>query len=225
MPGALVFPGGVVEEEDRIGSDALKNCAIREVREESGIVIPNVNELLHLCDWETPTDVAISLGPKGGYKTRFFVFILSHVPMDGTIRPDGMEISELVWINPLQAPKIDGLPFPQQHILAYLALCKKRSNLIAHAKFLRNGIYRYPYKPVVFLENESGRSGYLLPGDSQHDRFRPSPSLGPIVHHRAYTTSVRGRADFSMSESLHKAVEISGKHDTEWCRDELSAKL
>jgi 8-oxo-dGTP pyrophosphatase MutT (NUDIX family) len=194
MPGALVFPGGVVEPEDTEGGVSvdtiLRRCALRELREESGIAYQHIERLIHLCDWETPTDIALSLMPKGGYSTRFFLLVLNEgeLPNDGSLKPDGSEVNEMMWVSP-QAACTMAIPFTQQHILSYISKCNTFRSLSTHANIISRSVYRYPYKPLYF-EDPLKRVCYLLPGDSQHDRYRARIGFHEPVKHRAYMSTV-----------------------------------
>jgi 8-oxo-dGTP pyrophosphatase MutT (NUDIX family) len=216
MPGAVVFPGGLVEELDKLhsfepDSYMFERCAARELREESGIVLPaGPSSLLHLCDWKTPDYIARKNMPKGGYETRFFVALLDTFPTEG-VAPDDEEISGIKWTTPDQALQ-EALPFPQQHLLHQLMRCPQFQNLQNTVDRLKKGIYRYQFKPVAFF---GPRNGYYLPGDHQHDKY--IPPLGKKWEHRAYVESLNQLADFIVSGELAQAAESSGTTDKDWC--------
>jgi len=102
FPGSYVFPGGTLEDSDvemakALGGNdtdatALRICAIREVLEETGILLtdppkvvngPNrrkleiddlrnsVNSLYPIAVWKTPVELAMHA--KGGFETNFFL--------------------------------------------------------------------------------------------------------------------------------------------------------
>ena len=216
MPGAIVFPGGLAEESDKLhpsepDSYLFERCAARELHEESGIVLPSgPSSLLHLCDWKTPDYIARKNMPKGGYETRFFVALLDAIPTEG-VGPDGEEISNLRWSTPDQALQ-EALPFPQQHLLSQLSRCEKFENLNNFVKRLKKGIYRYQLKPLAFF---GPKNGYYLPGDHMHDRY--IPSNGKQWEHRAYVESLNQLAEFIISDDLIHAAESSGTTDKDWC--------
>lgn len=97
MGGMWVFPGGRVDEEDypadRDAFQAALNAAIRETREEAGLVI-GAEQLVYLSHWTTPE------GAKKRFATWFFLAILN----DGQeVQVDGGEIANHRWLSPGQA--------------------------------------------------------------------------------------------------------------------------
>jgi 8-oxo-dGTP pyrophosphatase MutT (NUDIX family) len=91
MPGVWVFPGGALdpdEAEDRPGYEA---CALRELREEAGISLPEDGELVLFSRWITPEVVS----------RRFDAwFFLALAPPHTPPRPDGVETVEAGWFEP-----------------------------------------------------------------------------------------------------------------------------
>ena len=151
--GALVFPGGRVEESDKAlaGGDAataFRVAAIRETWEECGILlaekgatanaegdfaamlaerglVPSVQALGHFAHWITPVEV-----PKR-FDTHFFI---AAAPEDQNALHDGHEAVDSVWIRPADAlaEGIAGtkkLVFPTRMNLTKLA----RHNSVAEA--------------------------------------------------------------------------------------------
>lgn len=121
--GALVFPGGRVEEADAALGEAFRIAAIREAFEESGILLarrgdsllaehslprdgdfhallaehaltPATDALVHFAHWITPEDM-----PKR-FDTHFFA---AHAPPRQIGLHDGGEAVESIWINPAVA--------------------------------------------------------------------------------------------------------------------------
>ncbi|MBO9626922.1 MAG: NUDIX domain-containing protein [Microbacterium sp.] len=92
--GAWVFPGGKVEEGDRVpGADEVddaRRAAIRETAEEVGLV---VDDLVVLSQWEPPEEITTRI------RTWFFV---ASAP-DQEPRPSAEEVAELRWVSPAQA--------------------------------------------------------------------------------------------------------------------------
>jgi len=90
--GRWVYPGGRVDAADyRDDSDefiAARNAAVREVQEESGLVIGD-DALLPIAHWTTPP------GPARRYATWFFV-----ATADGDVVVDGGEIVDHRWMSP-----------------------------------------------------------------------------------------------------------------------------
>src|ERR1700722_14071506 len=54
MGGAWVFPGGAVDRSEGDGQHALRAAAIRELREETGIIIAGDDQLVAFARWITP---------------------------------------------------------------------------------------------------------------------------------------------------------------------------
>jgi len=121
--GALVFPGGRVEEADARLGEAFRIAAIREAFEESGILLarrgdallaehslpregdfhalltehelePAIDTLVHFAHWITPEDM-----PKR-FDTHFFA---AHAPAQQIGSHDGGEAVESLWIQPGRA--------------------------------------------------------------------------------------------------------------------------
>jgi 8-oxo-dGTP pyrophosphatase MutT (NUDIX family) len=106
MPGVWVFPGGVVEADERVPGElsaggaadaeelAHRACAMRELGEEAGIELPGDTELLPWSRWITPEVVPVR------FDTRFYVAL---APPHSPPKPDGAEITEAAWISPREA--------------------------------------------------------------------------------------------------------------------------
>lgn len=92
--GAWVFPGGKVEQSDRREGgdevDAARRAAIRETREEVGLVVP---ELTVLSEWRPPIEAPTRI------RTWFF---LGEAPV-GELSPSPAEVAEIVWVTPSAA--------------------------------------------------------------------------------------------------------------------------
>jgi 8-oxo-dGTP pyrophosphatase MutT (NUDIX family) len=89
MPGAWVFPGGVIED----GEDPAA-CAARELGEEAGIALDEEAEILAWSRWITPEVVPVR------FDTHFVVAL---APPHSPPRPDGVEIAEASWLEPQSA--------------------------------------------------------------------------------------------------------------------------
>ncbi|MFV0276133.1 MAG: NUDIX hydrolase [Parahaliea sp.] len=94
LGGQWVFPGGQVDPADDPGDgDAYRsavNAAIRETREEAGLVI-GADQLEYLSHWTTP------VGAKKRFSTWFFLAILED---DQEVEVDGGEIALHRWASP-----------------------------------------------------------------------------------------------------------------------------
>ena len=92
--GAWVFPGGLVEDVDRVsaasGQDAARNAAARECFEEVGL---RPTELVALSRWIPPTQAPKRVG------TWFF---LAADP-GGEVVPSPAEVIEWRWVSPVDA--------------------------------------------------------------------------------------------------------------------------
>lgn len=92
--GLWVFPGGRVETSDGTGLEGARRAAVRELAEETGLVL-DVRSLVPLSFWSPPPEA-----PKR-YLTWFFV---AQVPAGGpVVEVDGGEISDHVWTGPAAA--------------------------------------------------------------------------------------------------------------------------
>ena len=90
MGGAWVFPGGAVHDDD----DGHAGAAIRELEEEAGVAIEQIDQLVPFSRWITPAEVTIR------FDTVFFV---AAAPPDAEARVDGAECVDARWITPAAA--------------------------------------------------------------------------------------------------------------------------
>ncbi|WP_460275210.1 NUDIX hydrolase [Celeribacter sp. ULVN23_4] len=134
MPGKFVFPGGAVDAEDFVtplpgaldpltqrrlltetGTDlatALANAALRELREETGMILPSVAELQFVFRAITPP------GRPRRFDARFFLVNAAHLgcdPDDFSAAED--ELSHLQWVT-LEGARGFDLPFVTRIVLA-----------------------------------------------------------------------------------------------------------
>jgi 8-oxo-dGTP pyrophosphatase MutT (NUDIX family) len=91
MGGAWVFPGGSVDKAD---VDGHRAAAVRELREEAGLVIEDPTALVPFARWITPPEVSIR------FDTWFF---LARAPDGQEADPDGQEIVDARWFEPARA--------------------------------------------------------------------------------------------------------------------------
>jgi 8-oxo-dGTP pyrophosphatase MutT (NUDIX family) len=97
--GMWVFPGGVVEERDRVAPSSLdlpeyRTAAIRECEEECGIALASLADVHPIAHWITPR------GRAKRFDTWFFVAI---APEEHDTVVDGREILSHKWIAPHDA--------------------------------------------------------------------------------------------------------------------------
>lgn len=97
-PGFWVFPGGKIEEADRMATqnvvEAAKLAAVREAQEEAGITLSTA-DLSYFCHWTTPI-----IQPKR-FATSFFYAVIQDQNLKITI--DDSEIKEHLWLSPQEA--------------------------------------------------------------------------------------------------------------------------
>ena len=91
MGGAWVFPGGSVDKAD---ADGHRAAALRELREEAGLVIEDPATLVPFARWITPPEVSIR------FDTWFF---LARAPDGQEADPDGQEVVDARWFEPARA--------------------------------------------------------------------------------------------------------------------------
>lgn len=100
-PSFWVFPGGKIEEEDRLVSindvEAAKLAAVREATEEAGVNMLT-KDIHYFCHWTTPPM------QKRRFGTSFFIGILPKEQADNIVIDDG-EIKDYMWIGLKEALK------------------------------------------------------------------------------------------------------------------------
>ena len=93
--GLWVFPGGRVDDADRVGLDpedshgAARRAAVREAAEEADLEV-DVDGLVTLAHWEPPPQT-----PK-----RFATWFFLAAAPSGAVTVDGGEITEHTWARP-----------------------------------------------------------------------------------------------------------------------------
>jgi 8-oxo-dGTP pyrophosphatase MutT (NUDIX family) len=155
MGGVWVFPGGAVDAGEGEGDAAHRIAAVRELREEAGLVLDDPGALVKLSRWITPAEVAVR------FDTHFF---LAEAPADQDTRIDGQEIVDHGWFTPAAAlaaheqGEIE-LVFPTIKHLEQLAAFASADAVLAHAR-------RHPVRPVqprVISDGETAR--IVMPGE------------------------------------------------------------
>ena len=135
-PGAYVFPGGAVHDEDRAWPDEIAGAAVRETFEETGILLARRGDAFaHMSDCEevrarvaggsTLSDALRTLGLEAAFDellmfarwvtpaqlrrrfdTRFYV---ARMPADQQVRPQEGEVTDWRWIAPRRALDTDDI--------------------------------------------------------------------------------------------------------------------
>ena len=159
MGGVWVFPGGAVDHAEGEGDAAHRTAAIRELREEAGIVLDDPDALVRFSRWITPPEVVVR------FDTHFF---LAPMPEDQLPRIDGEEIVAFGWFTPDAALSAheDGtieLVFPTIKHLEQLAEFVTADALLGHARGREVG----PVQPRVISDGEHAR--IVLPGEPGYD--------------------------------------------------------
>ena len=98
-PDVWAFPGGAVEDEDRnrgagIHINAMRYAAARELLEETGIAIEDLERLVWTSRWVTPEAM-----PKR-FDTYFFLAV---VPRNTVAKVEESEAVDSTWISPADA--------------------------------------------------------------------------------------------------------------------------
>ena len=151
MGGAWVFPGGAVHDED--GSPEA--AAIRELEEEAGMRIEDVEALVPFSRWITPVEVKIR------FDTFFYVVA---APPGAEPRVDGAECVASRWIRPADALAAGErgelmLVFPTIKHLEQLAELRSVEHALESARTRRVE----PILPKVV--HTGGEAHVLLPGE------------------------------------------------------------
>jgi 8-oxo-dGTP pyrophosphatase MutT (NUDIX family) len=159
MGGVWVFPGGSVDASEGDGDAAQRAAALRELREEAGVVIDDPDALVRFSRWITPAEVTIR------FDTHFF---LATMPADQEPRIDGEEVVAFAWFAPeaALAAHEEGtleLVFPTIKHLEQLAGFATADALLDYAR----GRIVGPVQPRVISDGEHAR--IVLPGEPGYD--------------------------------------------------------
>jgi 8-oxo-dGTP pyrophosphatase MutT (NUDIX family) len=162
MGGAWVFPGGAVH-----GEEDPAQTAVRELEEEAGIAIEQVDVLVPWSRWITPAQVKIR------FDTWFYV---TRAPADADPKCDGEECVDLRWLRPqdaLDAYQRDDLllVFPTIRHLQELAALES----VEHALAVAGRRRIQPVEPRVVLD-QGGVARVLMPGEPGYDEAAPEPA-------------------------------------------------
>jgi recombination protein RecT len=166
-PGAYVFPGGAVHDEDRAWSDEIAGAAVRETFEESGILLARSRGRFARDDECDGLRAAITAGAsfapamqaaglepaldelvmfarwvtpaqlRRRFDTRFFV---ARLPAGQTIHPQEGEVTDWRWVSPrraLESAEIT-LVYATRAILESVAGEEDSGALFARARSMRD---------------------------------------------------------------------------------------
>jgi 8-oxo-dGTP pyrophosphatase MutT (NUDIX family) len=160
-PGAYVFPGGTVHENDRAWDDEIRGAAVREVFEEVGILLARGATDAHCVRVREMIEAGSSFGRALGelglapsfdelvmfarwitpaqlrrrYDTRFF---LARMPEAQAVHPQEGEVTDWLWISPasaLETPDVT-LVYATRAVLESVADARDVQSLFAHARRL-----------------------------------------------------------------------------------------
>ncbi|MEM1378569.1 MAG: NUDIX hydrolase [Pseudomonadota bacterium] len=112
MPGYLVFPGGRLERQDKLGANLHEDCAtrigplgkrlatcgLRELYEETGLRLPSETKLRYMARAITPP------GHIRRYDTRFFAAFVEEGFGETTVKPLDNEFSSVGWYARSEIP-------------------------------------------------------------------------------------------------------------------------
>jgi 8-oxo-dGTP pyrophosphatase MutT (NUDIX family) len=151
MGGAWVFPGGALHAEDADHAAA----ALRELREEAGVTLPEGAEVVPWSRWITPEEVKVR------FDTWFFVAAAPH-GAEATV--DGSECVDVRWLRPAAALEAFGrgeltLVFPTIKHLEALA----QADSVADALDKARSREVVPVQPRVRIRGEEAK--IVLPGE------------------------------------------------------------
>jgi 8-oxo-dGTP pyrophosphatase MutT (NUDIX family) len=161
MPNAWVFPGGAVDRTSaqEVGDAEYRATAIRELGEETAVVLEDPAELVPFSRWITPREVKVR------YDTWFY---LALAPAHASPTPDGSEIVELSWFEPQDALDRGAagemlLVFPTIKQLEALRKFESASEALETSA----GREVMPILPKVSVV--AGEPRILLPGEAGYD--------------------------------------------------------
>jgi 8-oxo-dGTP pyrophosphatase MutT (NUDIX family) len=155
MGGAWVFPGGAVHADDPGHAAA----AVRELKEEAGVALPEGADVVPWSRWITPEEVKVR------FDTWFFV---AEAPPGAEPTPDGAECVAARWLRPadaLAASRRDELMLVFPTIKHLEALAGMRSVADALDKARTREVV--PVQPRVVVRE--GSAEVLLPGEPGYE--------------------------------------------------------
>jgi 8-oxo-dGTP pyrophosphatase MutT (NUDIX family) len=155
MGGAWVFPGGAVHDDD----EGHAGAALRELEEEAGMRLEDVERLVPFSRWITPAEV----------KTRFdTLFFVAESPPDAEPRVDGAECVDARWIRPADALA----EFQRGELLLVFPTIKHLEEIqgfgtVSDALDAARTREVTPVQPRVVVSNGSAK--VLMPGEPGYD--------------------------------------------------------
>ena len=159
MGGAWVFPGGAVEAGEGDGEASFRAAALREMREEAGLILPAPAALVRFARWITPPEISIR------FETHFF---LAPAPAGQEARADGQETVDARWFAParaleaFEAGEIE-LVFPTVRTLEEIARFSSADEVLAWAA----GREVLTVRPRIVQKGKVAR--VVLPGEPGYD--------------------------------------------------------
>lgn len=161
-PGAWVFPGGAVQEDDRSWDDEIRGAALRELFEEAGILLArgardaeckwvsrelqrgrSFGEALSRAGLRLDFDELVIFArwvTPARLRRRFDArFYLARTPEGQTVRPQEGEVTDWRWVSPPQAladPNLT-LVYATRAVLESVASAPDASTLFAKARGLK----------------------------------------------------------------------------------------
>jgi len=155
MGGAWVFPGGALHTEDADHAAA----AVRELREEAGVTLPEGAEVVAWSRWITPEQVKVR------FDTWFFV---TAAPPGAEATVDGSECVDVRWLRPAAALEAFRrgdlmLVFPTIKHLEALAQAESVADALEKARS-REVV---PVQPRVRIRGQE--TEIVLPGEQGYD--------------------------------------------------------
>jgi 8-oxo-dGTP pyrophosphatase MutT (NUDIX family) len=155
MGGAWVFPGGAVQAEDADHSAA----AVRELKEEAGIDLPEQAEVVAWSRWITPEEVKVR------FDTWFFV---AEAPPGAEATVDGSECVDSRWLRPAAALEA----FARDELMLVFPTIKHLEAL-AQAESVADALHKarsrevVPVQPKLMIRGEE--AVIVLPGEQGYD--------------------------------------------------------
>lgn len=158
-PGAFVFPGGAVQEDDRSFPDELRAAAVREVFEEAGVLLApgarepdrkwverlmqrgsSFGEALSRAGLEPDFDALVLFArwvTPALLRRRFDArFYLARMPTGQSVRPQEGEVVDWLWVSPGRAltdPRLN-LVYATRAVLESVAGAPDLATLFAQAR-------------------------------------------------------------------------------------------